>query len=668
MPQFPAVIELSELDGTNGFAIAAPSGAGEFGIQVASAGDINGDGFDDLMVAGTRFASVVFGSRDPFDATFDVATLDGDNGFNFDADIYAEFVGLSIAGIGDINGDGIDDVMIGSAIGYNGYSYMGYVVLGTTDGFQGSLTPSDLSSGLGFQVRGPMSPSRTGEASGAAGDVNGDGFDDFIIGTYQDQSTESGAAYVVFGKASFGGILNVGTLDGNNGFRFDLPEHAHSTYGSLSGGDVNGDGFSDIMIGSRQLSAYPTAGHAYVIYGSAGGFAAVMEPGDLDGNNGFSIEGAANYDYAGTSVSLAGDINGDGIADMAVGARGVDENGTSAGATYIVFGATGGFGSSLALSGIDGTNGFKILGALPNDGAGRSVDVAGDFNGDGYGDILIGASGVDTNGSASGAAYVVFGSGGGFAAVIDLADLDGNNGFTINGIAEFDGVGRSVASAGDINGDGFDDIMVGAPFRGASDTGEAYVVYGIAPDEAVHRVGTVASQTLAGGAFKDTLEGLGGDDHLFGNAGKDALDGGADRDVLKGGAGKDAMTGGGGADVFVYTKVGESTSKKHDTIFNFNFDADQFDLASEVTGVDTAISTGALSKATFDADLAAAVDGAHLGKRHAVIFTADAGELAGKVFLIVDGNKTAGYQAGQDLVIRLDTPINTAGLDVSDFF
>ena len=135
---------------------------------------------------------------------------------------------------------------------------------------------------------------------------------------------------------------------------------------------------------------------------------------------------------------------------------------------------------------------------------------------------------------------------------IDLSSLDGSNGFKLSGVAAGDCSGRSVASAGDVNGDGFDDLIVGAygadPHGNSS--GASYVVFGRAPDSAVMRVGTDGSQTISGGEFNDTLIGLGGDDVLYGNGGDDTLIGGEGHDVLRGGAEADAMQGGAGDDIY----------------------------------------------------------------------------------------------------------------------
>ena len=209
---------------------------------------------------------------------------------------------------------------------------------------------------------------------------------------------------------------------------------------------------------------------------------------------------------------------------------------------------------------LDGTTGFKLSGEAADDLSGSSVASAGDVNGDGFADLIVGAySGRARTATYSGASYVVFGKASGFAANIDLSALDGTTGFKLSGVAANDFSGRSVASAGDVNGDGFADLIVGA--RGAGGSGASYVVFGQLPDTAVNRTGTGAGQTLAGGDFADTLSGLGGDDTLHGNGGNDTLDGGAGNDTLIGGTGDDAMSGGLGNDTYIVESLSDTVTE-----------------------------------------------------------------------------------------------------------
>src|SRR5260221_3168574 len=184
-----------------------------------------------------------------------------------------------------------------------------------------------------------------------------------------------------------------------------------------------------------------------------------LDLSSLNGVNGFKIQGEAAKDLSGHSVSTAGDVNGDGFADLIIGAPYDSANGTNSGASYVVFGKAGGFTAPLNLSALDGTNGFKILGEMPNDQSGSSVSGAGDVNDDGVADLIIGApTGFPSNGAfASTARYVVFGKAGGFSPTLNLSTLNGTNGFKMQGGSDY--TGYAVSGAGDVNGDGFADVV-----------------------------------------------------------------------------------------------------------------------------------------------------------------------------------------------------------------
>lgn len=158
---------------------------------------------------------------------------------------------------------------------------------------------------------------------------------------------------------------------------------------------------------------------------------------------------------------------------------------------------------------------------------------------------------------------------------------------------------------------------------------------------------------MHGSAGGDSLEGGGGGDTLVGGAGFDVINGNGARDILTGGADSDLLDGGLGQDVFRYTAVSESTGLDYDAIVSFDANKDDFLLTSAVNGVDQTVSKGHLDSSTFDADLAARIDAGRLGAKHAVLFNPDSGNQAGFTFLVIDMNNTAGYQAGQDLVMAL---------------
>ncbi|MCE3290458.1 MAG: repeat protein [Caulobacter sp.] len=318
-----------------------------------------------------------------------------------------------------------------------------------------------------------------------------------------------------------------------------------------SAGDVNGDGLDDLIIGSRYADPNGNnSGVAYVVFGKAGGWTADFSLASLDGTNGFQLNGATAGDNVGTSVAGAGDVNGDGYADIVIGAEALDPVGqNNAGGAYVVFGKASGWSANIALSALNGTDGFRINGELANDRAGRAVAGAGDVNGDGWDDVLIGAYLADPNGrSGSGASYIVYGKAG-FAATLELSGLNGSNGFEIDGELVEDQSGRAVSGAGDVNGDGLDDFLIGSRGSdvGYSGSGSTFLVFGQL--SGIVFDGTVKAETRTGGVWGDRLKGGGGIDKLYGLGAYDVLDGGDGADYLFGGDDNDWLIGGAGNDV-----------------------------------------------------------------------------------------------------------------------
>ncbi|MCA4919312.1 MAG: FG-GAP repeat protein, partial [Roseomonas sp.] len=351
----------------------------------------------------------------------------------------------------------------------------------------GTIAPIDLTTiggGTGgFVIHGQDASDFSGFSVASAGDINGDGFADLIIGAYWGDAAgnakgNAGDSYVVFGKASgWGATIDLANIaSGTGGFIIHGQDGGDFSGNPVaSAGDVNGDGFADLIIGARYGDAAGNgknyAGDSYVVFGKASGWGAAIDLTTIAaGTGGFVIHGQDGLDFSGFSVASAGDINGDGFADLIIGASGGDAAGNArsdAGDSYVVFGKASGWGAAIDLATIAaGTGGFVIHGQDSSDYSGRSVASAGDINGDGLADLIIGAFGGDASGnlkSNAGDSYVVFGKASGWGAAIGLATIAaGTGGFVIHGQDRDDRSGVSVASAGDINGDGFADLIIGA--------------------------------------------------------------------------------------------------------------------------------------------------------------------------------------------------------------
>ncbi|MEO1132080.1 MAG: hypothetical protein AAFX40_05160 [Cyanobacteria bacterium J06639_1] len=561
---FSRVFDLSTLDGTNGFAIDGRDDQDEIAFTLSEAGDFNNDGFADLLV-GAPFqgflggAYLIFGGAEEQAPVLNLADLTGENGvflegnaaFFITVGVFGSIVvnpvpsfsGFGIDGIGDFNDDGIDDIAIGSPGGPSGEIT---IVYGTEQPLAAEFDLGDeLTGANGFEFNeGDAAADLFGNSVSGIGDINGDGIDDVLLGA-PGLDSESGEAYVMFGTSqAFPDELGSDALDGTNGFGIIGEAIGQEVGHSVAGlGDFNGDGINDFAIGapSADNPAQPT--RSYLIFGSANGYPALISLTSLNGTNGFAIAGNSNTDEFGHILSSAGDLNGDGLNDLIVGAPFADANGEDSGRAYVIFGSDDGFPAQLDVADLNGANGFVIDGLAAGDRLGDVVSQAGDLNDDGIDDVLLGASKSDVNGEDSGQAYAIFGSQTPFPASFDLNTLDGSNGFIVNGQNPGDELGEGVSGIGDFNGDGIDDIALGAPnvtANGNEDAGRAYIIFGrastpVVPGDEQNNVlaGTDAAEIFEAGAGNDGIEAGGGDDIIIPGTGNDTIDGGEGIDTAR---------------------------------------------------------------------------------------------------------------------------------------
>ena len=365
-----------------------------------------------------------------------------------DADDYS---GFSVACAGDVNGDGYDDILIGAEGDDDGGNQAGqtYLILGKATGWSMDTDLSNADASFIGEDAGDLS----GRSVAGAGDINADGYDDILIGAYCDEEgggDYAGQTYLILGKAS-GWAMDTNLSNADASF---IGEDAgdHSGRSVAGAGDVNGDGYDDILIGAYgDDDGGSEAGQTYLILGKTTDWSIDT---DLSNANASFIGEDAGDRSGERSVACGGDVNGDGYDDILIGASADEDGGYYAGQTYLILGKATGWAMDIDLASADAS----FIGEDAGDWSGCAVAVAGDVNGDGYDDILIGADGDEEGGSDAGQTYLILGKASGWAMDTDLANADAS--FIGEDVGDFSGY--SVAGACDVNGDGYDDILIGA--------------------------------------------------------------------------------------------------------------------------------------------------------------------------------------------------------------
>ena len=421
--------------------IEGNQGHASLGTSVSGAGDVNGDGYSDVIIGASGYSNgetregaafIYYGSSGGLDTT-GRSMIESNQAF--------AAMGSGVSGAGDVNGDGYSDIIVGVSSYDNGQTNEGGAFV-----YHGSAT------GLDTSVKSIVESNQSNAAMhsvSSAGDVNGDGYDDVIVGasSYANGQSREGAVFVYRGSAS-------GIDTSASSFFESNQAHARMGYSVAGAGDVNGDGYSDVIIGAYDYDKGETdEGAAFVYHGSSSG---------LTTSASTFYQSNQTTAYMGWSVSGAGDVNGDGYSDVIVGVEGYDNGQVGEGAAIVFHGSSNGV-STTASSLMESNQ----VGAT----MGISVSDAGDVNDDGYGDVIVGASNYTNGETTEGAAFIFYGSSIGIdtsaSSIVESNQAQAKMGFSASG-------------AGDVNGDGYDDVIVGAHNynNGEDFEGAAFIYHG----------------------------------------------------------------------------------------------------------------------------------------------------------------------------------------------
>lgn len=457
------------------------------GIKTITAGDVNNDGYSDFLVASKTnddaglnagAAYLVYGRS----TVLTSESLGGSSNtvVEFTGEAASDYAGTIVGPAGDVNNDGYADFLItsyqpGPGVG-NGQTYLIYGQAATF-----ASTTSLGAAGI-VKFTGEALNDAAGSMANGVGDVNNDSYDDFMIGATANDDTalNAGAAYLIYGQAAPLVSANLSTA-----IEFAGEATADTAGVCISGGDFNNDGYSDMLISASTYAAN-NLGRTYLFYGKAEAFtSANLSTADA------IFTGEVAEDSSGINIDSAGDVNNDTYDDIIIAASANDDAGTGAGAVYLIYGQAAHLASASLSTAVEFT------GEAAGDAAGNSVSKAGDINADGYDDFLVGAPLNNDAASDAGAAYLIYGQ----AAALTAASLSTFVEYT--GEAASDRAGNSVSTGGDINNDGYLDLLISSRYSddNAVDAGAVYIVYYQPPTVSL----TAATQTVAESVASGTV-------------------------------------------------------------------------------------------------------------------------------------------------------------------
>jgi predicted transcriptional regulator len=451
--------------------------AGDYaGFSIAGGGDVNGDGYDDILIGSWDSSPgnisrgkvyLIFGKGPGWSMDINISKADASFVGEYPGD-YASYVDIA----GDINGDGFDDILIGAPNNKEGGVHpmdpgstagQVYLIFGKASGWTHNTNVSTANASF----IGETIIDYVGHSIDGAGDVNGDGYDDILIGSmYNNESAPvmSGQAYLIFGKASGWSMDN--NLSNSDASFLGRKNYSEVGYSLAGVGDVNGDGLDDIMIGGiRELPAGHLP-HAYLFYGKVAGWS--MDTNISKANAIFNEK--THISTGAHSIAGVGDINGDGLDDIIIGCEGNPNAGNRMGKSYVIFGQTTNWSKKTPLSSIN----VSFIGENDWDKSGGFVGGGGDVNGDGYNDFLISTS---MFGRRNNEVYLILGKSSGWSNNTSLSLTDAS--FIYERRVDYSYGTNNILIAGDVNADGFDDILIGISMNDESgnDAGQVYLIF-----------------------------------------------------------------------------------------------------------------------------------------------------------------------------------------------